>query len=203
MNESESAVRFDLHLEKGFFDEETCAKIIAEMMRSQGGAATVYGIGEAGSVDRRFRSTTRVRVSPATVEFVRRRLMERRPEVEEHFRVSLGECEEPQFLRYAEGDFFVAHQDGNTGLLRLDSDRDRRVSVVIFLNHQSEVAEPGAYSGGSLVFSSYRGAQAERLDASGEAGTLVAFRAETTHEVTNVTCGERFTIACWYRSIPE
>jgi SM-20-related protein len=199
MNKSESAARFDLHLEKDFFDEETCAKIVAEMMCSQGGAATVYGTGEAGSVDARFRSTTRVRVSPATVEFVRRRLVERRPEIEEHFRMSLGECEEPQFLRYAEGDFFVAHQDGNTGLLKLDSDRDRRVSVVIFLNRQSEEVEPGTYRGGSLVFSTYRGGQAQRLDASGEAGTLVAFRAETTHEVTTVTGGERFTIACWYR----
>ena len=199
MKESESAVRFDLHSEKDFFDEETCAKIVAEMVRSQGGAATVYGTGEAGSIDRRFRSTTRVRVSPATVEFVRRHLTERRPEIEEHFSVSLGECEEPQFLRYGEGDFFVAHQDGNTGLLKLDSDKERRVSVVIFLNHQSDEVIPGAYSGGSLVFSSYRGAQVERLDASGEAGTLVAFRAETTHEVTTVTGGERFTIACWYR----
>jgi SM-20-related protein len=199
MNESESAVRFDLHSEKDFFDEETCAKIVAEMVRSQGGAATVYGTGGAGSVDRRFRSTTRVRVSPATVEFVRRRLMEHRPEIEKRFRVSLGECEEPQFLRYAEGDFFVAHQDGNTGLLKLDSDRDRKVSVVIFLNRQSEEAEPDTYRGGSLVFSLYRGGQAQRLDASGEAGTLVAFRAETTHEVTTVTGGERFTIACWYR----
>jgi SM-20-related protein len=30
-------------------------------------------------------------------------------------------------------------------------------------------------------------------------GTLVAYRAETTHEVTPVTHGERFTIASWFR----
>jgi predicted 2-oxoglutarate/Fe(II)-dependent dioxygenase YbiX len=29
-------------------------------------------------------------------------------------------------------------------------------------------------------------------------GTLVAFRAETTHEVTPVTHGERVTIVSWY-----
>ena len=32
-----------------------------------------------------------------------------------------------------------------------------------------------------------------------EPGTLVAFRSETTHEVTPVTHGERFSIASWYR----
>ena len=31
------------------------------------------------------------------------------------------------------------------------------------------------------------------------AGTLVAFRAEKTHEVTAVTRGERFTVVTWYR----
>jgi predicted 2-oxoglutarate/Fe(II)-dependent dioxygenase YbiX len=53
------------------------------------------------------------------------------------------------------------------------------------------------YCGGSLVFHP-RGA-GELLRLTGEAGTLVAFRAETTHEVTPVNDGERFTIAGWYR----
>jgi predicted 2-oxoglutarate/Fe(II)-dependent dioxygenase YbiX len=30
-------------------------------------------------------------------------------------------------------------------------------------------------------------------------GSLVAFRAETTHEVTTVTHGVRYTIATWFR----
>jgi predicted 2-oxoglutarate/Fe(II)-dependent dioxygenase YbiX len=30
-------------------------------------------------------------------------------------------------------------------------------------------------------------------------GTLVAYRAETTHEVTPLTHGERFTVATWFR----
>ncbi|HST52279.1 MAG TPA: 2OG-Fe(II) oxygenase [Pyrinomonadaceae bacterium] len=199
MSESELIVRFGVRLEKSFFDEETCAKIIAEMRRSRGGAATVYGAGEPDSVDRRFRSATRIIPSATTATFVKERLWARRLKMEEHFRLSLCECEEPQFLRYAEGDFFVAHQDGNTGLLKLDSDRERRVSLIVFLNRQMEEAMPGAYCGGSLVFSSYGGGPAERLSMSGEPGTLVAFRAETTHEVKTVTGGERFTIACWYK----
>ena len=60
------------------------------------------------------------------------RLTAYREKIEEYFKVSLSGCEDPQFLRYRVGDFFVAHQDGNTGLVRLDTDRSRRISVSIF-----------------------------------------------------------------------
>jgi predicted 2-oxoglutarate/Fe(II)-dependent dioxygenase YbiX len=33
----------------------------------------------------------------------------------------------------------------------------------------------------------------------GEPGMLIAFRAETTHEITPVTHGERYSIVSWYR----
>jgi SM-20-related protein len=105
--------------------------------------------------------------------------------------VSLSECEEPQFLRYRKGDFFVAHQDGNTGLLLLDTER-RLISTVIFLSRESESPEPDAFCGGSLVFSD------SGFHVPAKPGTLVAFRSETTHEVTPVTHGERLSIASWY-----
>ena len=57
--------------------------------------------------------------SPETVELVTTRLSETLKVVEKRFDISLRECEAPQFLRYRVGDFFVAHQDGNTGMLRL------------------------------------------------------------------------------------
>ena len=92
--------------------------------------------------------------------------------------------------------FLFAHQDGNTGLVSLGSEASRRVSVSVFLNRQSEVSEGDAYGGGSLVFSDWR--LKEKLELAGEAGTLVAFRSETTHEVIPVTHGERYSIVSWY-----
>ena len=114
----------------------------------------------------------------------------------EHFGLALKQLEEPQFLRYEAGDYFVAHQDGNTGLLRSERE-ERKVSAVVFLNSQSETPGPDAYGGGSLLFHPRGASEPFRLTA--EAGILVAFRAETTHEVEPVTHGERFTIASWYR----
>ena len=123
-------------------------------------------------------------------------------QVAQHFAVKLSEYEDPQFLRYQVGDFFVAHQDGNTGMLRLDTDR-RLVSTVIFLSREAETSlEEGEnlYRGGSLVFTNYRAApERAKFQVRAEPGTLIAFRSETTHEVTPVTHGLRYSIVSWYR----
>jgi SM-20-related protein len=196
------AAGFDLLLIEGFFDAPTCARILGEMRAAQSGPATVYTDKASGVVDSRVRRATRVLPSPETTEFVIGRLLERRAAVEEHFRVSLSGCEEPQFLRYGAGDFFVAHQDGNTGMIRSERELSRRVSVSIFLSRWSESPEPGAYCGGSLIFHRWgvgAGSEDSHLSLNAEAGTLVAFRPETTHEVIPVTHGERHSIACWYR----
>jgi SM-20-related protein len=186
----------DLFVERGFLDPATLAGVFAAVRASPGRPATVYGRSDSGTVEERVRRTTRVSPPAGTEELVRRLLLSRLRAVGEHFGRALSEVEEPQFLRYGAGDFFVAHQDGNTGMLRSERE-DRKVSAVIFLNRQTETPGPDAYGGGSLVFHP-RGARGpSRLN--GEAGSLVAFPAETTHEVEPVTRGERFTIASWYR----
>jgi len=176
----------NLFVVKHFFEPRVCDAIVAEMKAAKAGAATVYGKGVSGSIDSNVRNTLRVVPSSETVELVIQRLLSCKQAVEEHFSLTLDECEDPQFLRYREGDFFVAHQDGNTGMLLLDTER-RRISTVIFLNRE--------YLGGVLVFTNL----SSRFQMPAEPGTLVAFRSETTHEVTPVTHGERFSIASWYR----
>jgi SM-20-related protein len=190
---------FDLFVLPGFFDEQSCAQIIAEMRLATENSATVYGQSSSGSVEERIRKAAQQTPSPATVDHVRRRLWECNLEVEKHFSIGLSSCEEPQFLRYQVGDFFVAHQDGNTGLVRMDTEA-RRVSVVILLTEQAEAPKEGAYCGGSLVFHDWRNHQGSiESPLTGKLGTFVAFRSETTHEVTPVTHGERYSIVSWYR----
>ena len=199
MTMAEATARFNLYLVRRFFEARTCGEMMAELCRAQDQPATVYGRGESGSVDERVRKAARLIPSSETVELVRRQLLECRGEIEAHFGISLSGCEEPQFLRYRVGDFFVAHQDGNTGLLLSDRELSRKISVVIFLNPQSETPKEGSHGGGSLVFSEWRpGRSHGKFRFSGEAGTLVAFPSETTHEVIPVTEGVRYTIASWY-----
>jgi SM-20-related protein len=189
----------DLFLVKQFLEPNTCQAIVAEMDASHGDAATVYGRAASGVVDQSVRQTLRICPSAATIEFVTHRLVACKQAVEKHFAVTLAECEDPQFLCYRKGDFFVAHQDGNTGLLRLDTER-RLVSLVIFLSRESDTPQAGAHCGGSLLFTNHRAdPNRGQFQMIAEPGTLIAFRSETTHEVTPVTHGERYSIVSWFR----
>ena len=184
----------DLFVVSQFFEPRLCETILAELKTIEGISATLYGRNTTGFIDERARKTIRLHPAEETLKLVTARLWECKDEVAKHFAVTLKACEEPQFLRYRVGDFFVAHQDGNTGLLNLDAEH-RLISTVIFLNRQSEQPEIEAYTGGSLVFSSVM----DKFSLPSEPGMLVAFRSETTHEVTPVTHGDRYSIASWYR----
>jgi SM-20-related protein len=181
-----------------FLDPAMLAELVAELDAAGGAPATVLGKEEGGKLHTAVRKTTRVAVAPETRERVKERLMREKPRIEAHFGIALGECEDPQFLRYEEGDYFVPHQDGNTPMVWDDS-RFRRISAVIFLSRKSDEPVEGTYGGGALVFHGpYTGPEL-RVAAGARPGSLTAFRAETTHEVTPVTHGVRYTIATWFR----
>lgn len=179
-----------------FLDDATRAGLVAELDAAHGAPATVLSADAAGRMDA-ARKSTRITVSPATRARVKAWLMERRPQLEAHFGIAVTECEDPQFLRYETGDYFVPHQDGNTPMVWDDS-RFRRISAVVFLSRRSQEPAPDTYGGGSLVFHGPYPAN-ERVSAGAQPGSLVTFRAETTHEVTPVTHGVRYTIATWFR----
>jgi predicted 2-oxoglutarate/Fe(II)-dependent dioxygenase YbiX len=186
----------DLLIVKQFFEPHVCAEILAELKAAPSNSSTVSGRGPSRTVDEGVRKSLRILPSDQTIELVTQSLLERRGEVEEHFEIKIDECEDPQFLHYRVGDFFVAHQDGNTGLLRLETEK-RKISTIIFLSNESETPQADSHCGGSLVFSNYR-LTPGRFQMVGEPGMLVAFRSETTHEITPLTHGERFSIASWY-----
>jgi predicted 2-oxoglutarate/Fe(II)-dependent dioxygenase YbiX len=175
-----------------FLDASTCAEILGELRNAPVAQATVYGTSAAGTIDRGTRSTKAVAASRALHERLRAKIEAALPRLAAHFATTLDSIESLQFLRYGVGDFFVAHQDGNTPLIH-DETRHRKVSIVIFLSRC------GDYDGGSLTFHGPYPDFDAREEAAAEAGSLLAFRSETTHEVTPLTHGERFTVATWLR----
>jgi SM-20-related protein len=153
------------------------------MEAAAGEPATLLGSPRPSSA----RRATRIAVSENARTAIVRLLEGLEPRIEAHFARELEGFEAPQFLRYGPGDYFVAHQDGNTPLMH-DESRFRKVSVVIF------VSAPDAYIGGSLVL------HAEPpVTLAPRPGTLVAFPSETTHEVLPITHGQRLSIVSWYR----
>ena len=199
MMKPDEGALFNLYFDRSFLDEQLCGEIITELTGATENLASVYGVAEDGAVDERIRKATRLVPPAGTLERVIERILSAREEVGAYFGITLRDWEDPQFLRYRVGDFFVAHQDGNTGMLLSNREQSRKISLVIFLNGQSETGTDGSYGGGSLVFSEWRpGRRAGQYSVGGEAGMLVAFPAETTHEVIPVTRGERYSIVSWF-----
>jgi len=195
MSQTAPGAHFNLFLLRNFLDAETCAKLRTELIEAPTTQAPVYIQGTEGLVHENVRKTTSVHPADETFTDVHERLLQQLPALEQHFGEALHDCERPQFLRYRVGDFFVRHQDGNTRQLDFDHLRVRRISIVVFLNGFSVEPQDGCYSGGVLKFDD----QDRRFDLEGETGLLVAFTADTFHEVLPVTSGERFTIISWFR----
>src|ERR1051325_4997297 len=153
-----------------FLDDDACERLRGELQAAAGAAATVTGLTE--TVQPLVRRTTRAAMPPAARDRVRELLLARKDTLERHFGVTLATCEEPQF---------------------------RKIPPIISLSGSSPEPSPGTYGGGVLTFHDPVFGSPKRLPLTPPPGTVVAFRAETTHEVTPVTHGERFTIVTWYR----
>ncbi|HZC81508.1 MAG TPA: 2OG-Fe(II) oxygenase, partial [Nitrospiraceae bacterium] len=99
-----------------------------------------------------------------------------------------------------EGDFYQVHNDGDNGADAPALTRERKVSVVIFLNSQAQQPVDDTYGGGSLTF--YGLIDDPRwltygFPLSSEPGLLVAFRSNVLHQVLPVTYGKRYSIVSW------
>jgi SM-20-related protein len=195
MSQPAPATHFNLFLLRNFLDAEMCARLRTELTEAPTTQAPVYIQGSEGLVHETVRKTTSVHPADQTFNEIHALMLQQKQALEQHFGEALHDCERPQFLRYEQGDFFVRHQDGNTRQLDFDHLRVRRISIVVFLNDYSVEPKDGCFSGGHLTF--YDPTTTYGLE--GETGLLVAFTAETFHEVLPVTAGERFTIISWFR----
>src|SRR3954471_3788117 len=135
---------------KSFLDPAECAALCAALRHAAGSQATVLSPQPGGEVRPLVRRSSRMSVPARMAEQITARLMQQTEALERRFGHALSSCEPPQFLRYLPGDFFVAHQDGNTPLIHDDS-RFRKVSAVIFLSACSQACAPESYGGGALV----------------------------------------------------
>ena len=184
---SDPAAHFNLFLLPNFLDVVECTTLKAELAEAPTTQAPVYIEGTEGVIHETVRKTTSLHPADETFTGVHERLLAQKAALEKHFSLQLHDCERPQFLRYEKGDFFVRHQDGNTHQLDFDHLRIRRISIVVFLND--------SFTGGTLNF--YDSETSFSL--AGQTGLLVAFTADTFHEVVPVIDGERFTIISWFR----
>lgn len=197
-----TAAKYHVFTRRNFLDAQTCRDLIAEAHSAPTTRAPVYIRGSDEVIHETIRKTTSFHPSDATVEQIHERLLTQKSALEQHFGQSLTDCEQPQFLRYEPGDFFVRHQDGNTEQLEFDHLRIRRISLIVFLNDYAPEPRENCYSGGALNLYDKDHLPPDGPGPAplfGETGLLVAFTADTMHEVAPVLSGERFTIITWFR----
>jgi predicted 2-oxoglutarate/Fe(II)-dependent dioxygenase YbiX len=125
-------------------------------------------------------------------EVILSRLEAVRPEVEAVTGDRYTGLRPPQWLLYGKGHFHKPHQD------YYDEEHwERRISLLTFLNGESDEGREDSYSGGQLVLYGLLGNR-HGIPISGEPGMLVGFRANTVHEVRPVTRGRRYTVLSWF-----
>ena len=183
-----------------FLDPCAASALRDEMMRAPKERALVVKQDGCDYFDDNFRKADSGLLSKEVRAPLKDRFRQLLPELEKHFGVQLAGYEKPNFLIYRPGDFFKIHSDGGrfgqNDFLKL-----RRVSVVIFLNRESEEEDEGTYGEGRLTFYSLlEGPMWERcaFAVNPSPGCLIAFPSEKLHEVTPVTHGLRFTVVTWY-----
>jgi SM-20-related protein len=195
--------RLGVFVDEEFLDAPLRQTVLDEMRSATGEYAEVYTAENREQLEEgvrlRQRQAKRVKPPASVKRLVAERLGELRPRLEEKFGVSLGGFEPPTFLVYRLGDFHQAHHDAEPDAA--EEIARRKVSVVVFLNDESEEPREGAYGGGSLVLGGLVpgfGDETRGLPVALPAGSIVAFRSDVPHEVKPVTHGERFTTVSWF-----
>jgi len=193
-------VKHGLFVRPGFLDSDTCRTLRKEMdtsvRTSQGAILSKNGDHE---VDATYRQVNDRKVSPGAIDMVKKKLKGIQAQLEEHFEVTLTRFQTPRFLFYQEGDFYQPHKDNSNQVDAPSFMKDRKVSIVIFLNNE-EIPLRNNYTGGALAFYGLgNDPRTEKIGfpLHGEEGLLVAFPSHLRHEVTKVTGGKRYTVVSW------
>jgi SM-20-related protein len=191
--------RLNLFVSPGFFDSDLCARLRAEMQSCRREKALVQA-GASAELQEQSRRTKTVEPPAETHMLVQERLEAVMPELATSFGVELQACEGPRFLIYEEGDFFHPHRDTHDTEVP-EQMAARKVSATLPLNDQAAAPTPDTYGGGALVFAGLvpgLGDPGHGFSVPLQAGTLLAFRSSTLHEVKPVTRGERYSVVTWF-----
>lgn len=146
-------------------------------------------------LDEDVRRAAHVEVDEATLTAIEARLDGVRPQLEAFFGVRLGAREGASLLRYRTGGFFRRHRDRGHVASWPPAAR-RLISVVLFLSSSRDNTPAGRFSGGTLDLLDDHGTVVRRVTPA--AGTLIAFRSDTLHEVQPVRDGVRETVVDWF-----
>jgi SM-20-related protein len=172
-------------------DDATCCRVQAAM--DVGVCEPTEVIEDEIGLVEDVRRASHIEVPPAIFELIDAHLDGQRDAIGAFFKRRLERREGVNLLRYEPGGFYKPHADRGD-LPAWPPAARRAVTVVLFLESSLEADPAGGFSGGAL-----------RLFPDGDdpieivpvRGMLVAFPAETVHEVLPVIGGHRDTVVDW------
>jgi predicted 2-oxoglutarate/Fe(II)-dependent dioxygenase YbiX len=173
-------------------DDATCRRVQAAMDAGVREPSEV--IDDDMTVVEAVRRASHIEVPPAVFELIDAHLDRLRDAIGAFFEWPLEGREGVNLLRYDPGGFYKPHVD-KADLPAWPPAARRAFTVVLFLESSRDADSVGGFSGGLLrLFPE----DAEPVDIVPRRGLLVAFPAETVHEVSPVVGGHRDTVVDWF-----
>lgn len=173
-------------------DDATCRRVQAAM--DIGVREPTEIIEGEMTVAEDVRHASHIEVPPAIFELVDAHLDAQREALGAFFEFPLEGREGVNLLRYDAGGFYKPHVD--RGHLPAWPPAARRsLTVVLFLESSRDADPAGGFTGGVLRLFPVG---AEPIEIIPRRGTLVAFPADTIHEVSPVVGGHRDTVVDWF-----
>ena len=174
-------------------DDATCRRVQAAM--DVGVREPSEVIGDDMALVEDVRRACHIEVPPAIFELIDAHLDAQRPAIGTFFQWRLGGREGFNLLRYESGGFYKPHVD-RADLPAWPPAARRALTVILFLESSREADADGSFNGGILrLFPEGEDAPVEIVP---RRGMLVAFPADTVHEVTLVEDGYRDTVVDWF-----
>jgi predicted 2-oxoglutarate/Fe(II)-dependent dioxygenase YbiX len=174
-------------------DDATCRRVQAAM--NIGVKEPTEVIDADMTVVEDVRRATQVEVPPVIFEIVDRHLDAHRDAIAAFFELPLAAREGVNLLRYEPGGFYKPHVD-RAELPAWPPAAQRRLTVVLFLESAREADPEGGFTGGILRL--FPDGEDTSIDIVPRRGLLVAFPADTVHEVSPVTDGHRDAVVDWF-----
>jgi predicted 2-oxoglutarate/Fe(II)-dependent dioxygenase YbiX len=140
------------------------------------------------------RRASHIEVPPVIFELVDAHLDAQRDAIGTYFELRLSGREGVNLLRYEAGGFYKPHID-RAYLVAWPPAAHRALTVVLFLESSRDADPAGRFSGGVLRLFPDEGDPIEIVP---RRGMLVAFPADTRHEVSPVVGGHRDTVVDWF-----
>ena len=182
-------------LQRRFLSPSHCTRLLDRLADCRTTPSTISNAqGDEKIVNTERRATSRLWPGSRTISPVKRALISAMPLLGDELALPLNRLQPLQFLKYEKGDFFGRHSDNSDDKVYSLKIRQRRVTVIVFLNGQRSHDKANGFEGGELIV--YQRGRRRIIEP--RPGLLVAFRSELDHEVEAVRSGQRFSAVTWF-----